>query len=51
MSLELLVAGAALIVALAGIGLQLFHMRRDPNVPELGDDRETFGSDDSWTAA
>ena len=35
MSLDLIVALAALLIALASIGLQLFHLRRDPNVPEL----------------
>lgn len=35
MSLEILVGCAALFLALVSIGLQLFHMRRDPDVPEL----------------
>lgn len=42
MTLDLIVACGALLLALISIGLQLFHLRRDPNVPELGDD--------SWTA-
>lgn len=35
MSLELLIAAGALLIALLSLGLQLLHMRRDPNVPEL----------------
>jgi hypothetical protein len=32
---ELLIAVAALVVAAASLALQLFHMRRDPDVPEI----------------
>lgn len=35
MTIELVVALAALFLALVSVGLQLLHLRRDPNVPEL----------------
>lgn len=35
MSLELLLAALALVVSLIAVGLQLWHMKRDPNVPDL----------------
>jgi hypothetical protein len=43
---ELLVGGAALIVSLVALGLHLFQLKRDPNVPEIGGDDNEY---DSWT--
>lgn len=36
----MLLAGAALVVAVVSLMAQVFHMRRDPNVPEIGDSHE-----------
>lgn len=35
MSAELILAAVALVVSLVAVGLQLWHMKRDPNVPDL----------------
>ena len=47
MSLELLIGLAALLLAAAGIALQVFHLKKDPNVPEFSS--STDETRETWT--